>query len=124
MSNLFEKLGGKQAVELAVDKFYDKVLHDARIKHFFEGVDMAKQRVHQKAFLTYAFGGTSKYNGRTMRTAHQKLVEEMGLNGEHFDAVVENLVATLKELGISDELIAEVGAIAASEAHKKDVLNQ
>jgi hemoglobin len=59
-----------------------------------------------------------------MRTSHQKLVEEMGLNGEHFDAVVENLVATLKELGISDELIAEVGAIAASEAHKKDVLNQ
>jgi hemoglobin len=48
----------------------------------------------------------------------------MGLNGGHFDAVVENLVETLKELEIADELIEEVAAIAAAPAHKSDVLNQ
>lgn len=124
MSNLYTKLGGKEAVNLAVDKFYEKILNDDRIKHFFDNVDMVSQRAHQKAFLTYAFGGTSKYDGKSMRDAHKKLVEENGLSGRHFDAVVENLVATLKELGVSDELIGEVGQIAASEAHKKDVLNQ
>ncbi len=124
MSTLFEKLGGEEAVNLAVDNFYQKVLSDDRINHFFKDTDMVKQKEHQKAFLTYAFGGTSKYDGRTMRESHQKLVTEMGLNGQHFDAVVENLVATLKELGISDELIAEVGEIANSTQHKKDVLNQ
>jgi hemoglobin len=124
MATLFDKLGGKAAVDLAVDKFYEKVLSDERIKHFFEGIDMVKQRAHQKAFLTYAFGGTSKYDGRYMREAHQDLVEKRGLSGEHFDAVAENLLETLKEMGVSQELRDEVAAIAAAPQHKKDVLNQ
>ena len=124
MATLFDKLGGKAAVDLAVDKFYEKVLSDERIKHFFEGIDMVKQRDHQKAFLTYAFGGTSQYDGRYMREAHQDLVEKHGLSGEHFDAVAENLLEALKEMGISQELRNEVAAIAAAPQHKKDVLNQ
>ena len=124
MTTVFDKLGGSASVELAVDKFYDRVLSDERIKHFFEGVDMVKQKGHQTAFLTYAFGGTSNYDGRQMRQAHKRLVEEMGMNSTHFDAVVENLVETLKEIGVSEELIKEVTAIAGATAHKKDILNQ
>ncbi len=59
MTTLFEKLGGKSAIDLAVDKFYERVLNDERIKHFFENVDMNKQKSHQKAFLTFAFGGAT-----------------------------------------------------------------
>ncbi|MBV6628062.1 MAG: group 1 truncated hemoglobin [Rivularia sp. (in: Bacteria)] len=124
MTTLYEKLGGKDAVDIAVDKFYKHVLNDERIKQFFDNVDMEKQRGHQKDFLTYAFGGSSVYDGKTIRKAHKHLVEEMGLNSEHFDAVIENFVITLKELGISDELIQEVGAIAAAPEHKRDVLNR
>lgn len=124
METLFDRLGGEASIELAVDKFYERVLSDERIKHFFDGVDMPKQRKHQRAFLTYAFGGTSNYNGRSMREAHKKLVEQRGLNSEHFDAVAENLIATLREMGVSDELIAEVAAIATAPQNKKDVLNR
>jgi hemoglobin len=124
MATLFEKLGGKPAVDLAVDKFYEKVLADDRIKHFFEGIDMSQQRTHQRAFLTYAFGGAANYDGKTLRNAHKNLVINQGLSGEHFDAVIENLVATLKDLGVSDELIAEVGEIAATPHQKREVLNQ
>jgi len=124
MTTLFEKLGGAAAVNLAVDKFYDRVVNDDRVKHFFADVDMVKQKGHQRAFLTYAFGGTSHYNGRSMRKAHQKLVEEQGLRGEHFDAIAEDLCLTLQELGIAQELIDEVMAIAGDPAHRRDVLNQ
>jgi hemoglobin len=124
VTTLFEKLGGKGAVDLAVDRFYERVLNDERIRHFFENVDMNRQRGHQKAFLTYAFGGASQYDGSTMREAHRHLVENMGLNGKHFDAVVENLMETLKELGISDELIGEVAAVAAAPEHRREVLNR
>ncbi|ELR99845.1 group 1 truncated hemoglobin [Gloeocapsa sp. PCC 73106] len=124
MTTLFDKLGGADAVDLAVDKFYERVLQDDRIKHFFEHIDMVKQRSHQKAFLTYAFGGTDTYNGRYMREAHKELVEKQGLNSEHFDAVAENLIETLKEMGVPAELIAEVAAVAAAPEHKKDLLNQ
>ncbi len=58
-----------------------------------------------------------------MREAHRHLVEGMGLSGKHFDAVVENLVETLKELGISDKLIGEATAVAAAPEHRRDVSN-
>ncbi|MCG8668244.1 MAG: group 1 truncated hemoglobin [Pseudomonadales bacterium] len=112
MSSLYEQLGGEAAIDAAVDKFYEKVLADDRIKHFFDGVDMEKQHRMQKGFLTFAFGGPNNYSGRGMAAAHRKLVEEKGLNDTHFDAVVENLGATLKELGVSDELIGEAAAVA------------
>lgn len=124
MGSLFDKLGGAAAVDIAVDKFYERVLQDERIKHFFAETDMTKQRAHQKAFLTYAFGGTDKYDGRFMREAHKDLVEKQGLKDEHFDAVTENLMTTLKEMGVSEDLLAEVAEVAAAPQHKNDVLNQ
>jgi truncated hemoglobin YjbI len=116
---LYERIGGEAAVNAAVDVFYRKVLKDKRINQFFEGVDMDKQAGKQKAFLTMAFGGPNKYTGEDMRKGHAHLVER-GLNNSHFDAVLENLGATLKELGVADNLIAEAAAIA--ESTRKDVL--
>ena len=124
MMSLYEKLGGEAAVNLAVDKFYEKVLADERINDFFTDIDMKKQRQHQKDFMTYAFGGAQQWNGRPMRKAHKKLVTEMGLTDSHFDAVAENLVATLKELNIPQNLIDEVVQIVGSSAHRNDVLNR
>jgi hemoglobin len=120
-ATLFEQLGGEGAVNAAVDIFYRKVLMDDRINRFFEGVDMDKQAVKQKAFLTMAFGGPANYSGQDMRNGHAKLVE-MGLNDSHFDAVVENLAITLTELGVSDALIGQVAAIA--ETTRVDVLGK
>ena len=120
-ATLFEQLGGEGAVNAAVDIFYRKVLMDDRINRFFEGVDMDKQSVKQKAFLTMAFGGPANYSGQDMRNGHAKLVE-MGLNDSHFDAVVENLAITLTELGVSDALIGQVAAIA--ETTRVDVLGK
>jgi len=121
MTTLYDKLGGEDVISAAVDLFYEKVLNDSRIKYFFDGIDMNKQKSHQRKFLTYAFGGCRTYNGRSMRAAHKRLVREMGLKNEHFDAIVENLTATLKDLNICDELIQAVGVIA--ESTRSDVLN-
>lgn len=114
MTSLYERIGGDAAVNAAVDLFYVKVLADKRISHFFEGVDMAKQHRMQKGFFTFAFGGPANYSGRGMEVAHRKLVSEKGLNDSHYDAVMENLGATLTELGVPADLIAEAAAIAES----------
>ena len=120
-ASLFEQLGGEAAVDAAVDIFYRKVLNDERISRFFEGVDMDKQAAKQKAFLTMAFGGPHHYTGLDMRKGHAHLVEQ-GLDDSHFDAVVEDLGATLKELGVADNLIGQVAAIAGST--REDVLGR
>ena len=118
---LFDKIGGDAAVNAAVDIFYRKVLADDRISSFFEGVDMDKQAAKQKAFLTMAFGGPNNYTGEDMRRGHAHLVER-GLNDSHFDAVMENLGATLTELNVPGDLIAEAAAIA--ESTRNDVLGR
>ena len=122
MSDLFEKIGGAPAVDSAVVLFYQKVLADDRIKHFFDDVDMERQAGHQKMFLTYAFGGAPNYSGKGMREAHKTLVDEQGLNDSHFDAVLENLGAAMAELGVPDELITEAAGIA--ETTRADILNK
>jgi hemoglobin len=119
--SLYEQLGGEAAVNLAVDIFYRKVLGDDRISHFFEDVDMTRQAAKQKAFLTMAFGGPHHYTGLDMRRGHAHLVQR-GLNDGHFDAVVEDLAATLRELGVPEQLIGQVAAIA--ESTRNDVLGR
>jgi hemoglobin len=118
MTSLYEQLGGDAAVDAAVDIFYRKVLSDERISHFFDSVDMDRQRAKQKAFLTYAFGGPNSYSGKDMRTAHAKL----NLTEADFNAVMENLAGTLQELNVPDALIGEAAAIAMSV--KDAVLNK
>ena len=120
--SLFEKLGGKPAVETAVDNFYDKIMADSRINHLFDGVDMKRQRAKQKMFMTYAFGGAPNYSGLSLRKAHERLVKEKGLNEDHFAAVAENLQTTLEELNVPANLVEEVMTIVGST--KDDVLNR
>jgi hemoglobin len=120
--SLYEQLGGEPAVSAAVDIFYRKVLSDHRINRFFDNSDMDKQIAKQKSFFTMAFGGPNNYTGTDMRKAHEHLVKKLGLDDAHFDAVMEHLGATLQELNVPKNLIAQAAAIA--ESTRKDVLGQ
>lgn len=113
---LFEKIGGMGAVDAAVDIFYKKVLADDSINGFFKNTDMATQAGKQKAFLAYAFGAPLAYTGKSMREAHTG----MNLTMDHFNAVAGHLVATLKELGVAQDLIDQVVEVALST--KDDVI--
>lgn len=116
---LFERIGGINSVNLAVDIFYSKVEADDRINHFFRWIDMETQAHKLKGFLAFAFGATTAYTGMSMRHAHAHLVDG-GLNPSHFEAVMGHLTDTLYELKVSPELIREVVRIA--ESAKSDVL--
>lgn len=119
--SLFEQLGGYPAVDAAVDIFYRRVLKDPRIAHFFDDTDMDAQREKQKAFLSMVFGAPRQYEGKDLRKAHARLVEQ-GLDDSHFDAVAEHLQATLERLDVPAPLVAQVMAIAGST--RSDVLNR
>jgi hemoglobin len=116
-TSVYEQLGGEGAIDAAVDRFYVKVLADKRINHHFANTDMNRQRNHQKRFLTQAFGGPATYSGKAMRAAHKHL----NLKEADFNAVAENLVATLNDLNVPQPLINDTMQIVASV--KADVLN-
>jgi truncated hemoglobin YjbI len=115
--SLYDQLGGAPTVEIAVDKFYMRVLSDDQLAEFFEGVNMTKLKQHQKNFITLALGGPNEYKGKDMRKAH----EHLKVSDKHFDLVVGHLVAVLIELGVSKAQLEIIGKVV--ESTRKDVLN-
>jgi hemoglobin len=120
-ASLFARLGGEAAVEAAVVRFYEKVMDDPTVARFFDELDMDAQIQKQIAFMTMAFGGPNKYTGRNLRTAHAKLVKN-GLGDAHFDAIARHLKATLEELEVGDDVIAEV--LSLVDGTRDDVLGR
>jgi hemoglobin len=118
-NSLYEKLGGKAALDAVIDSFYVKILADDRIKHFFEDINMKRQIRKQKEFLAAAFGGPTPWTGKDLRKAHSSL---HGLNETHFAAVAEHLQKTLEEFKVKKELIDQVMAIAGGA--RDQVLNR
>lgn len=109
-ASLYEQIGGKAAMDAAVELFYVKVLADPRVNHFFEDVSMIKQKRKQKEFLSAALGGPIPYRGKDMRKAHA----DMDLTDEHFNAIAEHLLATLTELKVKQPLIDQIMTIVGS----------
>lgn len=121
MQTLYERLGGEAAVAAAVARFYEKVLDDALLAPFFDGLDIARLIDKQVAFMTMAFAGPSRYTGRDLRLAHAPLVRR-GLGDAHFDAVAGHLAATLRELTVAEDIVNEVLEIVSTT--RRDVLSQ
>ncbi len=67
--------------------------------------------------MTMAFGGSGKYDGKSMAAAHKRMFEQMGLTAEHFDMVAGHLLATLEDMKVPrplvDEVVAVVGPLRA-----------
>jgi hemoglobin len=75
------------------------------LRRFFDGVDMERQRHHQKMFMAMAFGGPEQYAGNGLREAHVHLVAR-GLDDSHFTMVGNHLRSTLQDLGVTNDLVA------------------
>lgn len=110
-TTLYEKLGGQEAIAQVVDTFYELVLADPVVNHFFAHTDMEKQRQHQTKFISYALGGPNQYSGQSMAKAH----EGMNLQPVHFEAIVNHLREALSRHGVPsaeiDEALSHVAAL-------------
>ena len=115
---LLERLGGLVSIDVAVDRFYDRIQGDPEVAAFFDRVDLRRQRAHQKAFLAMALGGPRSYRGRGMAEAHRHL----GICDHHVDLVVGHLAAVLAGLGVSPALVDEV--VAAVDGLRDTVLGR
>ena len=102
--SIYDEIGGATAVRAAVDLFYEKVWGDPDLAFYFEGVDRAKLKRHQRAFMSAALGGPRADGGRRLSTAHHGL----GITNDAFDRVVDKLVDTLRELDVRSELIDRI----------------
>jgi hemoglobin len=110
--SLYERLGGQPAVEAVVKDFAERVLADARINKKFAKSDPDRLVTNLIAFVCKGTGGPCEYKGLDMKTSHRK----MGVTTGEFNALVEDLVATLNKFNVpkkeQDELLAVLGPMA------------
>ena len=72
-------------------------------------IDRDRLERHMSHFLMAALGGPKRYTGRGMAAAHAGRY----ITDEAFDRVLGHVVAVLRELGVQQDWIAEVGAAVA-----------
>jgi len=115
-TSVYDRLGGSSGVEALVEMLHSRIGADVRIRHLFDGMNETLLKLHQRRFLSRAFGGESTYGGRDMRSAHAKLK----LSPEHFDAWAEDLMEALAQLKADDDLQDEV--LVVIEENRSEVL--
>lgn len=111
---LLERLGGTEALRVAVDEFYSRVIADKALHPFFEGVNVKLLKWHQYNFMSIAFTEVPDDMdvAELIRTKHARLFLD-GLDETHFDIVAGHFIATLKHLGVQQaEIDQAVGVIA------------
>ncbi|SMF87899.1 hemoglobin [Paenibacillus uliginis N3/975] len=113
---LYDKLGGEETIGKVVDYFYELVLADETVSHFFANTDMEKQRRHQTKFISFALGGPNQYSGQSMSKVHSG----MNLQPVHFDAIVKHLHDALKHFGVNEDNINQ--ALSTVETLRDDVM--
>jgi hemoglobin len=109
MALLYERLGGLDAITAVVDSFVGRCAGDDRINGKFARTDIPRLKKMLVEQVCEAAGGPCTYTGRDMRGTH----DGMGVTAGEFDALVEDLVATLDEFDVpkadQEELLGLLG---------------
>lgn len=107
---LYDKYGGNATVVVVVDAFIARVAGDARINAFFaeaaaDSVRLTRLKARLVEQVAGWMGGPEVYTGRDMVSAHRF----MGVGDREFDALIEDLVLTLRAAGVEE---ADIAALA------------
>jgi hemoglobin len=113
----YERIGGAPAVSAVVDRFYQRLLDDPDLAHFFTTVDLPRLKRHQVLLISQVLGGPAEYSGRELGEAHAGL----HITGPDFKGVVTHLIDVLREVNVDSDIIFRVSvALAGTE---KDVVD-
>ena len=96
VADLYDRLGGFDAITAVVDSFVARCAADDRINRTFARTDLPRLKKMLVDQVCEATGGPCTYSGRDMRETH----DGVGVTAGEFDALVEDLGATLDEFNV------------------------
>lgn len=109
---LYERLGGRPAIEAVASGLVDSILADKRVNKWFvhaasSPANTAAYKAKLADFLCQSTEGPCQYTGQDMTAAHKG----RKVTAAAFDAVVEDLVAVLQKLKVPAKEKAEILAL-------------
>lgn len=106
MKSLYDRLGGTDAINATVDTWVAHVAGDDRVNQKFVRTDIPRLKKEVVDLVCQATGGPCTYTGRPTRGRY----DGMKVTAGEFDAVMQDLGATLDELNVptaeQDELVS------------------
>ncbi len=103
-TSVYDSVGGEDKVASIADVLYSMVLADSRMKDLFDGVALGPLKTLHRELFTHTLGGSGEFSQKKYADSHKFLIEK-GMSAEQFDALVENIGATLKVMEIPQEAI-------------------
>jgi hemoglobin len=94
--SLYDRLGGREAIVAVIDDFVGRCAADSRINGKFARTDIPRLKAMLVDQVDSASGGQATYRGRSMRETH----DGMAVTAGEFDALVEDLIATLNGFNV------------------------
>ena len=101
---LFRKLGGLEGIVKFIDRLYDVVQVDHRIRRFFTGSNFEAIKRGQRAFITHLVGGPRLYKGLSLEDIHKNL----GIDDFYFDCYLQDAEKALSWLGVDEAVTDQV----------------
>lgn len=117
-ATLFERIGGERGLEQLIENFYERVLADVELAHFFARSSMDKVRRMQREFFGAALDGPQVYSGLSLSWVHSG----RGITPHHFNLFGQHLLATLSESGVDEVDVREV--VHRISVHKNDITGE
>jgi hemoglobin len=115
---LYDRLGGKPAIQAVVDDFIGNVAADRRINQRFAGTNIPRLKTMLVDQICEASGGPCKYTGKNMIESHRG----MNISDGEFNALVEDLAKSLDKFKVpaqeKNELLTALGGM------KKDIVGK
>lgn len=102
--SLYDRLGGESAIKAVIEDFVGRCAGDSRINPKFARTDVPRLKAMLVEQVAEATGGPIRYSGRSMPETHLGMQVTAG----EFDALVEDLVATLNQFGVPGAEQAEL----------------
>ncbi len=120
-ASLYERLGGKSAIEVVVNDFWTEVFADNRITNEkvrarWAAIHIPTLKMHVTNLMCMATGGPFEYTGRETKTTHTGL----GITNADFEAVVDDLVKTLDKYKVPEREKNELLSLLAP--MRKDIV--
>ncbi|GGD78057.1 hypothetical protein GCM10011514_47530 [Emticicia aquatilis] len=120
---LYARLGMNAGITLVIDDFIGKVAADTRINSFFAAAAADPARLNRLKMnlvnqVGAASGGTEKYTGMDMKTAHKG----MKITDAHFNALVEDLTKSLVKYNVQSK--AKIELLTALGGMRADIVGQ
>jgi hemoglobin len=108
-ASIYDRIGGREALEVVVEDFYCRVIDDDQLSSFFAGSNMKRLKGKQVEFFAMALGGPEAYAGPSMKQAHQG----RGITLHHFNLVAGHLEESLCAAGVPPATVAEILGVVA-----------